>query len=481
MSTHHEDSPERRYSWLHRAIEQGHATDNIWAELSRVCCRLGYKTEAIKGIHSIQDPEFRYKAEMFLVRQGLLDHPSSLDNKRLTAQKPTRRTLQEEVMDSFSYLFLEHMPFTVMASALVFPVVLGLGGVLTTGSEMWVFPAIALLPVLFAVGLVGALSHQIILEGSKGIVEPPRLPDVSDLVAGSGRFLRDSMIVAIALLTPGALAIRLGVTLYYSMPLLLAGASLLPMALSLCLVRNDFRGLTPRVLFPAVWRSGLSYGYLVALAGLLFAPAIAAGLLTGQSDLYLRLSFISPLAIAPLFVVSRLMGRILFLNKHGLGDLIRDRLDTHHTSTNQPTAVPASHNSRRSKAKTNRHSSKPKTHRHPSKPKTNRHPREVSAAAQQKWHGSFGNLGAPTHPEALTAPIRVRAPLDKPPSPDQPASKPSRRIKVPLGPAGVGIQETVLPDVVGEAVPDLLHMPGATVLRGEDRENSGAAAPPPRL
>jgi hypothetical protein len=49
-------------------------------------------------------------------------------------------------------------------------------------------------------------------------------------------------------------------------------------------------------------------------------------------------------------------------------------------------------------------------------------------------------------------------------------------MSTPLNSKKVGMPKSILPDVVGDDFPDLMHMPGATVLRGDEREKSGAAA-----
>ena len=64
----------------------------------------------------------------------------------------------------------------VMVMTMIFPVVIGLGGLLTQGTNGLVLPLIALIPALSTIGLVGALGRQILLDASRGISDPPRLP-----------------------------------------------------------------------------------------------------------------------------------------------------------------------------------------------------------------------------------------------------------------------------------------------------------------
>lgn len=458
MSINHADAPEKRYVWLHRAIEQGNGTDNIWAELSRVCYRLGNITEAVRGARNIQEPDHRRRAEMYLVQRGVLDHPSDVQPAQTHNEKLNRTLFVEEVADSFGYLFLEHMPFTVMAATLVFPLVLGLGGFLTSGTDAWVFPAIALIPVLMAVGLIGAMARQILLEASHGLGEAPRIPELTRLVRNAGRFLRDAVLVLLVFVGPGALAWRLGLPAYYALPILAVGMVLVPMALALCQVRNDWRVIAPKTLFPAVRGCGPSYLWFAAVAGTLFAPAITAAMLTTNTDLYLRLSFVGPLAIAPVFVSARLIGRILHLNRRSLGTLIVDRTNTildeipketrvRRCKSNRPTARRQSAGRRPTPTKSLRQSAAQE--RRQTQP---RRPRQ-----------SLGRMNTPSHPETQEE-RRTAAPRQK-----TTRQKTNRQVAKAPEPADID-------EIVGEATPDLVNLPGARVLRGEERESAGAAS-----
>ena len=78
---------------------------------------------------------------MSLSRRGVRD--TSDKPPAAHEETPTGKTglLREEVIDSFSFLSLEHMPFMVISSTLVFLVVVGGGGSLTAGSASWILPA----------------------------------------------------------------------------------------------------------------------------------------------------------------------------------------------------------------------------------------------------------------------------------------------------------------------------------------------------
>ena len=223
----HAESPEKRYVCLHRTIEQGHATDRSWSELSAVCYRLGYVTEAIKRAQEITDPAIRHRTEMRLVHKGVMRRPTSPPKAKVQrspgqgsssgdgrSSEDDRSTavstsFREEVTDSFAYLFLEHIPYTVIAITLVFPLVIGVGGMLTAGTDAWVFPAIALLPVLFMIVLVGALARQILLDTTNGLTDPPPINELPRLAVSAFSFVRDSAIVALALTAPGILILFL--------------------------------------------------------------------------------------------------------------------------------------------------------------------------------------------------------------------------------------------------------------------------------
>ena len=57
------ESPQQRYASLHRAIERGLASDEVWNELAGVCDALGNRGEALHCLHRIRDDALRTRAE----------------------------------------------------------------------------------------------------------------------------------------------------------------------------------------------------------------------------------------------------------------------------------------------------------------------------------------------------------------------------------------------------------------------------------
>ena len=442
---------------LHRAIENGHASDATWAELSTVCYRLGYIREAIRSTARITDDDHRLRIELWLSQKGVIEKPSGVQPAQNSSDannpyaKPRQRghlkgsSLREEIFDAISYLFLEHIPFTVMALTLTFPLVIGLGGLFTTGTEFWIFPAIALVPVLCIAMLVGSLAQQTLLEASHGFADPPPIADFPQLVRRSAVSGCATLAVAFVTLLPGVLMVEfLGANW---LPLLIAGGILFPVALALCLTRKDLRGLHPKVLFPTMWRLGVpGIGATLAI-GALFAPAIFAMVGTEGSALYLRLSLIGPLVIAPLFVSARLIGRIMYLSRDSIEDLMwttPDTIDAQKSDPRLQTYSAGRLEQRRRSAAAVRAVSEVST---------------TVSNKQRKRRRRVDRLDAPFHPE------QSQTPKPKP----RPKSKPKVRRQQPRLRVSVD-------DLDSPAFSGFEARPGFRVLEGADRINAGAAA-----
>ena len=119
------------------------------------------------------------------------------------AQEEGRQGFKDEVSDAFGFLFLAHIPTIVMSATVACPVVLGLGGILTAGSNLWVLPAIAVLPLLCVLGMVAAMARRTLLEASYGNEEAPQFPGVEDVVRGAGKFFLYGLSVTSAFILPG--------------------------------------------------------------------------------------------------------------------------------------------------------------------------------------------------------------------------------------------------------------------------------------
>jgi hypothetical protein len=326
-------SPEKRYVCLHRSIEQGCATDEIWEELSGVCHRLGYLNEAVRCAQEIIVDAERERVVLRLAQKGVtvetvglqeMEEPSDAEPqvpsgwKRGTSLRESH--IREEVTDAAAFLFLEHIPFTLMTVTLIFPLVVGIGGTLTSGTEFWVFPALALLPVLCLAVVIGAMLQRIVVDSAQGFTEAPRISDLPKQSLRAVMFLRDTIVGSALLLMPGVIACQYLGTI--GLPILIVCAALFPLSIALCQTRGDMLGLHPKVLLPAAFTVGIPGAIAIAAVWIAFTPAMCALWLTEGSALYLRLSIVGPLGTIPLFISARLLGRLLYLNRDALENQI---------------------------------------------------------------------------------------------------------------------------------------------------------------
>lgn len=315
------DSPHRRYAALHRAIDSGMASDATWRELVNVCLLLEHRDEALRAFRRLTSVQARRDVEALLIHRGLLEPeaPPPETGALATAAAPG---LREETIEAARVLLDDHMPLTTAVATLTFPLVVGLGGFLTAGHSFFLFPLIAALPALCVVGIVGALSRGIMVDSAHGVHDVPRIPGSAVLVRQSARFLLDGLVLVGALAGPAIAMHCLGLALSTT---LLAGALaavLLPMALLMRQITNDWRALSPNHLFRAIGRLRGDYLGRAAVCAGLFLPAALAAIATAGSLLYLQVSVVGPLLVAPLFVAARLLGRMVDLRRDDLRDLL---------------------------------------------------------------------------------------------------------------------------------------------------------------
>ena len=70
------------------------------------------------------------------------------------------------------------MPLTLVAATASFPIVMGLGGLLTFGGFPHVVHHVALIPALLVLGVILAFASSIMREASAGISDVPPLPTI---------------------------------------------------------------------------------------------------------------------------------------------------------------------------------------------------------------------------------------------------------------------------------------------------------------
>ncbi|MBX3462691.1 MAG: hypothetical protein KF830_05945 [Planctomycetes bacterium] len=509
------ETPQQRYATLHRAVERGLDSDEVWRELAEVSLRLGHGDEAVACLRRIRNPALHAALESRLVRLGLIEDPAA--RNALSRRHPRAPAaghagggeghgrsdtpgLGEHVLDAFQYLCHQHMPWLVVVTTLAFPFVVGLGGFLTAGGSPLVLAAIAAVPGLSVLAVVGAMGRQILLASSSGSADVPNLPELGQLLRDARTFLVDAGIVFGSLLAPTIGAMALGAPLSTTLPGLLVGALFTPLAWALRQTRGDFGALSPVTLLRALARSGRRYLGLVPVCWLLFAPAALTAWAVFGRPAWVQIAAIGPLAVAPLFVVSRLLGTWLDTMRHELGGLLVAGRPRSRTKAGTEPAAAASKPAAASDPQPERPRlpRRPEALEHfrapnvkpptatgkPGRPAAAARPTARPTAARPATAPASGAArpapgapasrasGVPPASKASAAPKAPAAPpAPAPAAPRSPAGKaPAARQIEGRGPRRAGLDDT----------PDLSQMPGAVVVSGQERARQGAAARPRR-
>jgi hypothetical protein len=316
------ETPQQRYANLHRAIERGLDSDEVWRELAEVSASIGHGDEAVRCVRHVRNEAVRYTLESRLIRLGLMSerarsHPAApAASGAGPGAHDTQHGLRDHVVDAFQYLFHQQMPWLVLLTTLAFPLVVGVGGFLTAGGSPLLLTAIAAMPGLCVVALVGAMGRQILLTSAEGTGDVPAIPGFAELVVDARRFFVDAGLVLGALLGPSLVAIWLGAPLTTTLPALAIGGYFAPMAWSLRHLNGTLHALSPVKLLRAVTRGGASYAGIAAVACTLFAPGAAVGFLTLGRPVWVQIAIVGPLCVVPLYIVSRLLGTWLDSNRH---------------------------------------------------------------------------------------------------------------------------------------------------------------------
>ncbi len=345
-----QESPQQRYAALHRAIERGLDSDEVWRELAGVALSLGYGDEAVQCARRIQNDALRFALESALSRRGLNTTPTppaSAQHRAAPAASSAGTThgeahapsLREHVVDAFQYLTHQHMPWLVLLTTLAFPLLVGLGGLLTAGGSPLLLAAIAALPGLCIVAILGAMGRHILAASAEGSGDVPSLPGWSQLVADARRFLFDATLVLGCLVGPSLLGIWLGAPLVSTLPGLLVGAFFAPLAWALRHLDLGMAALSPVHLLRGLARTGRHY---VAFAGVvvgLFAPAVLVAALASGRPVWVQIAVVGPLVVLPVFVASRLVGT--WLDAHRAALVRRPARNSQPQVARAPVAAPA--------------------------------------------------------------------------------------------------------------------------------------------
>lgn len=458
------ESPQQRYANLHRALERGLDSDELWKELAEVSLAIGHGDEAVRCMRRIRGEATRLALETRLARLGVLaKHPDASPTAAPAASHAgtgpagphDEHTLRDHVVDAFQYLFHQHMPWLVLVTTLAFPVVVGVGGFLTAGGSPLLLTAIAAIPGLCVVALVGAMGRQILLASAEGTGDVPQVPGLGALALAARQFFIDAGLVLGSLLGPSLLALWLGAPWTSAVPGLLIGAFFVPMAWALRHLHANWDALSPVTLLRAVARSGFSYCGIAGVTCAMFAPAALISWAAFGRPVWVQIAIIGPLCVLPLFLCSRLLGTWLDAKRAAIGGP-RQARKPQAKAAPAPAAAPVAPVA-------------PVAAKAAAKGPTPRQLRRPQTLEQFKAP-VVGRTAAPARPAPAAAPARPKAQAPAAPAPaPAPAPTPSARRAAPRAIEGRGPTPRA-----GEPAANV-DAAGRVVVSGADRQRLGAA------
>jgi hypothetical protein len=452
----HRESPPQRYAALHRAIDRGLDGDGVWRELAKVCLELGLNEEAAQCARHLRCPEARMDLEAQLsCHPGLWDQypaaaghftaPAASDAGTTESKPPSvlgtsshdrLQGLGEHLTDAVQFLGQQHLPWLVLLCTLAFPVVIGLGGMLTGGDSPWLLGTLQSLPGLAVFAMVGAMARRILRDSAAGESDVPRLGALGSLAGDALRGVADTALVLACLLGPGLLAAAVKAPWTTTVPSLAIGAYFAPLALGLRHVRGDLIALSPVTLLRGAMRTGLAYAALAIVHLALFLPAATAIWLVAGRPLWVQIAALGPLLVLPVFFAARLLGTWLDGMRQELGTV----LATRKTASRPAGQLVASES--------------------------------AADAAQPRQPRRPQQLAHFDAPPAVPKPRPARKPAPAKPA----APQPKPRAIEGRAPARDTTPAANMQSAIGTDQPDLSCMPGATIVKGADRILHGAAS-----
>lgn len=468
-----EGTPQQRYASLHRAIEQGLDSDDLWGELASVSAALGHTLEARRCARRIQDAARRNKYERTLALGDKTGQETSHDGGQDPAALPTAthaaRSRQKQsppedkidpgvvdhLLDAGQYMLHQHMPWLVLSTMLAFPLIVGLGGFLTAGGSPLLLAAIAAVPGLCVLVVVAAMAHEILRSSSNGEGDVPEFPEFTQLLHGGRTFIWDAVLVfALFFGVPIAIAIG-GAPLTGTLPSIGIGIYFAPLAFALRHVRRDMRSFAPVFLWRAARRCGRGYGLVAVAIALAFTPAaIVATTIVGHAA-WVQIAVVGPLCVLPTLAASRLLGTWLDSHRGSLGYLLatdaRATASLKAAST-RPLPVPT----------------EPRNLRRPPALESFRAPVAKNTGANKK-------AKAAPRPVRSASAFAIRANSQPTPRAIEGRRPAASNPVAPGSPAPTKNQAQVTP---ATELPGMQGFAGAYVVKGEDRLRNGAASRP---
>jgi hypothetical protein len=446
-------SPQQRYATLHRAIEQGRDSDDVWCELALVSSKMGHHDEAKRCALRVRNTSRLAPSLRKLV--GVIDHTDVIPTGAPAASDagPTEKredhpNTSEFLADAAQFMVYQHMPWLVLITMMSFPLTVGLGGSLINEGSLLMLAAMAALPLLTIVTVIAAMCHEVLRSSSNGHDDVPDIPEFGRLLHGSRSFLIDASLIASLYV---GLPYVLATTVFNwstILPVMTLGILITPLAFSLQQLRRDYCALSPIFMAKAVRRAGYRYFVISLAITAAFTPALLALLYVGAHPLWLQISIVGPMCVIPILAASRLMGSWIDANRDHLGDLLIANITT---VTDQPAA------------------------------EYNRATKPTARSAQRAERTEPSRKRRQAHPKAQEAGL-------KHPQPSMAASKTDSQPPTPAPtPRAIAGRPPELWDHRKaksdhpqthnlQDVPDLGHMPGAVIVTGTDRAREGAAS-----
>lgn len=481
-------TPHQRYAALHRAIERGLTSDAIWKELSEVSYQLGHVDEAARCVSRVQSDRLRLALESRLARLTTdragsrpARAPAASDAGSASAgPRPVRAShiiseAEEEdgvrghVVDAVQFLLHQHMPWLCLLTMLAFPLVIGLGGFLTSGTSAVALAAISALPGICVCAVIFAMGRRILLDGSQGVVDAPPFPEVRQLAAEALRFARDLMVVGLAIALPLGAAVWLELSWIGLIPLALLAMAAGPMAFCMRALRGDSAALSPLRNLRAVCRGGGTYVAVAAICWTMLLPFAAVVWYVSGQPVWLQIAAAGPTAVLPVFLAMRLLGTWIDANRQAVGELLGIDVRAESEPQNGDIARVARRQPARPAARPPAATAPPRTPATPARQprprpqaRAQRRPqpaRPVQHLRQAQPESQPPRPGKPARPQPAPAPAR---------EPDATGGRPARGLR---SIEGRGPRQAQLEDS-----PDLASMPGAVTVSGAERVRSGAAA-----
>jgi hypothetical protein len=485
-------------------MERGIASDELMRNLADVCLELGHTGEAVRVFRQMNEGAARNALGSKLTRLGLLlpeqpqqaaanpgPHGGQIAASRkpaaahagprtaapsaarpavpaanigtiAPAAKPEPFLLTDHLRDAFHFLAQGHTPVLALVTTLAFPLVVGLGGVLTAGGSPLLLAAAAAIPGLCVLMLVGAMGRHIFLDAVLGRDEPPPIPAVQQLSRDAGRFLADAGLTLLAMLgVPALVAICKG---SYGTVVAgtLLGMFLGPMAFALRQIRGDFESLSPVLHLRSILVCRNYFGLCLAVSGM-FAPALLLIWATLGYQPWLQISAAGPLLVLPVFIVGRLLGTYVAAHRAPLAAFAPSLLwmVAQEGADAAPAAAagPANHPAAPAR-RTGDPAPRPPKAKQPAAPET---PNPAAPARRRNppSHIRRAQQALPARPKTIADLHAVANHKQMSPMTSAPAPKLPDQAK---GAAGI-------------ANFDLTKIPGAVVVSGKDRQRHGAAAP----